>query len=136
MSHFIYADTQPYGICQRCTRNEQLWIITELFPGSDLTGFLCHPCLTELATFADFILGDEHRAKIETLEKVISEQEAQIEIIPNLLEGLTENVNDLISNFVTDLAGVTVSTIIVQPEGDKADTGDTPKKSRGSSKAN
>lgn len=134
MTSFIYVGEQAYSICLRCTRNHDLWIVAELLPGSDMTGFMCEQCLTELATLAGFVMGDEHKAKVAQYEQIIREQEAQIETIPNLLEGLTSDVNAIIANFVTDLAGVTVSNIFVQPEDNKADAGGSAKKPRGASK--
>ncbi len=136
MTSFIYVGEQAYSICLRCTRNSDLWIVAELLPGSDMTGFMCEQCLTELATLAGFIIGDEHKAKVAQYEQIIREQEAQIETIPNLLEGLTSNVNTIIANFVTDLAGVTVSNIFVQSEDNQADSGSVAAKPRGASKSN
>jgi hypothetical protein len=135
MAHFFYVDKQPYGLCLRCTRSENLWIVADLLPGSELTGFLCNYCLTELATFAGFVIGEEHESTVNKLHQIIKEQEAQIEKIPNLLEGLTSNVNTLISDFVTDLASVTVSNIVVQSEDSEAVAGGTAKKPRRSSKS-
>ena len=92
MSHFDFVDELPYGICQRCNGNSGLYILAPVFPGSDLGGFICKNCVTELAIFAGFVKGEEHKEILAKLYLIISEQEAQLETIPNLMEGLIENV--------------------------------------------
>lgn len=124
----------PYTNCQRCNATADLYIVSPAIPQTDVGGFICPNCLGELAEFAGYIKGEAHDSVVKDLNDLIVEQIHQINEIPKLLEKVIDGANNLLADFVINVASVTSADKPVQPKGDKADTGDTTQ-SVGSSKA-
>jgi hypothetical protein len=120
-SHFIFhADGGPFpGTCIRCGAINKLWNIG-MIPASNMTALICDTCLTELATFAGFVTSQSFADLNATKTAIIDKQQAQIDVTPKLLEKFSNDVTNIISEFVTGLAGVTVPSKPVQPKGNQA----------------
>jgi hypothetical protein len=120
-SHFIFhADGGPFpGTCIRCGAINKLWNIG-MIPASNMTALICNTCLTELAIFAGFVTGESYADLNATKTAIIDKQQAQIDVTPKLLEKFSNDVTNIISEFVTSLAGVAVPSKPVQPKGDQA----------------
>lgn len=121
-SHFIFhADGGPFpGTCIRCGAINKLWNIG-MIPASNMTALICNTCLTELAIFAGFVTGESYADLNATKTATIDKQQAQIDATPKLLEKFSNDVTNIISEFVTGLAGVTVPSKPVQPKGNQAE---------------
>ncbi len=120
-SHFIFhANGGPFpGTCIRCGAINKLWNIG-MIPASNMTALICDTCLTELAVFAGFVTGQSYAELNATKTAIIDKQQAEIDVTPKLLEKFSNDVTNIISEFVTSLAGVTVPSKPVQPKSDQA----------------
>jgi hypothetical protein len=123
-SHFIFhADGGPFpGTCIRCGAINKLWNIG-MIPASNMTALICDTCLTELAIFAGFVTSHSYADLNATKTAIIDKQQAQIDVTPKLLEKFSNDVTNIISEFVTGLASVSVPNKPVQPKGDQANAG-------------
>jgi hypothetical protein len=120
-SHFIFHENGgPFpGTCIRCGAIKRLWNVG-MIPASNMTALICDTCLTELATFAGFVTSQKHAELTAANTAIIEKQQAQIDVTPKLLEKFSNDVTNIISEFVTGLASVTVPSKPVQPKGNQA----------------
>jgi hypothetical protein len=125
-SHFIFhADGGPFpGTCVRCGAINKLWNIG-MIPASNMTALICNTCLTELAIFAGFVTGHNYADLNATKTAIIDKQQAQIDVTPTLLEKFSNDITNIIGEFVTGLASVAVPNKPIQPKSDQADAGST-----------
>lgn len=123
-SHFIFhADGGPFpGTCIRCGAISKLWNIG-MIPASNMTALVCNTCLTELAVFAGFVTGESYASLNASKDSVIEKYKAEISAAPKLMEKFSNDVNNLISEFVTGLASVAPASKPVQPKGNQANVG-------------
>lgn len=138
MTHFTFHTTgAPFpGTCIFSGDNKDLWQIGNMtFQGDTLPVLLSDRVLQELAKFAGFVEKREYDELKSELTATIEKQQAQVEAIPNLTKEFLNDINGIISNFVTSVASVDVSNQPVQSEGDQADTGSIAAKSGSSSKS-
>jgi hypothetical protein len=136
MSFFHQVTKLPYTACQRCNTNEDVYIVAQTIPESDVGGFICPNCLGELAKFAGYVSREEHDSIVDELEKTVYDQQAKINEIPNLMEKVIDGANNLLADFVVSVASVTGADKSIQPKGSKADVGDTEHISRSSKEHN
>ena len=61
--------------------------------------------------------------QVASSTEIISQQRAQLAATPELLRRFSHDVSNLISDFVTSLASISVPDQPVQPESNQADTG-------------
>ena len=123
-SHFIFhADGGPFpGTCIRCGAISKLWNIG-MIPASNMTALVCNTCLTELAVFAGFVTGESYASLNASKDSVIEKYKAEISAAPKLMEKFSNDVNNLISEFVTGLASVAPASKPVQPKSNQAHAG-------------
>lgn len=133
-SHFIFhAEGGPFpGTCIRCGAISKLWSIG-IIPASNMSALICDTCLTELATFAGFVTSKSFADLNATKTAIIDKQQAQIDATPKLLEKFSNDVTNIISEFVTGLASVAVPSKPIQPKGDQAEPRSTDPISKGKS---
>lgn len=123
-SHFIFhAHGGPFpGTCIRCGAIEKLWDIGYI-PAGSMTALFCDRCLTELAVFAGFVTGESYASLSASKDAIIEKQKAELSATPQLMEKFSNDVNNLISEFVTGLASVTPARKPVQPKSHQAGPG-------------
>ncbi len=115
-----YESGAPYpGICIACSNTTKLWHLGTI-QGTNRGAYLCDQDLMDLALYAGFVLKTTHETKVNDLTEENTKLTAQIEAAPKLMKDLTNGVNSLISNFVTELAGLSSTSKPVQPEGSQA----------------
>jgi hypothetical protein len=136
MSFFHQVTKLPYTACQRCNTNEDVYILAPVIPESDVGGFICPNCLGELAIFAGYIKSETHDSIVAELKKTLADQQAKIDQIPNLMEKVINGANNLLADFVVNVASITSADKPVQPKGSKANTGDTEHISRSTKEHN
>lgn len=119
MSFFHQVTRLPYTACQRCNSNEDVYIVAPVIPESDVGGFLCPNCLSELADFAGYVKGKVHDSVVAELNKAVADQQAKIDQIPNLMEKVIDGANNLLADFVVSVASITSADKPVQPKGSK-----------------
>ena len=121
-SHFIFHENGgPFpGTCIRCGAIKRLWNVG-MIPASNMAALICDTCLTELATFAGFVTGQAYADLNATKTAIIDKQQAQIDVTPTLLEKFSNDVTNIIGEFVTGLAGVNVPSKPIQPKGNQAE---------------
>ena len=127
MPHFrFYSNGAPFpGTCVFSGANRDLWEIGSMtMQGQVLPVLLSDRVLQELASFAGFIEKREYEKLKSELTATIEKQKAQIQAGPKLTEEFLNDINVVISNFVTSLASVDVPDQPVQPEGTQADAGE------------
>jgi hypothetical protein len=122
MSFFHQVTKLPYTACQRCNTNEDVYIVAPVIPESDVGGFLCPNCLSELAIFAGYVKGETHNSLVEELEKALADQQAKINEIPNLMEKVIDGANSLLADFVVSVASITSVDQPVQPKSVETDS--------------
>lgn len=120
---FPQVSNLPYTNCQRCNTTENLYLVSPVIPESDIGGFLCPKCLDELALFAGYVAKEAHDSVVKDLNDLIVEQLQKINAIPKLIEKVIDGTNNILADFIVDLASVTSVDNTIQPESDKADTG-------------
>lgn len=69
--------------------------------------YLCDSCLTELASFAGFVVKQTHIDAVTKLQQEITSLNIKLNAAPELIRKLNENVSNILADFVTDLAAVT-----------------------------
>jgi hypothetical protein len=124
-SYRFYEAGAPFpGVCLACSNVNKLWDLG-MISGTNRGAYLCDMCLQDLALFAGFVLKAVYEKDTSELKAEVAKLENQIEASPRLIKELTQNVNSLLGEFVTSLASVASTNKPVQPEGNKADTGDS-----------
>lgn len=124
MAHFrFYANTAPFpGVCVFSGENRNLWEVGSMtVQGQVLPVLLSDRVLQELASHAGFVTSKAYAELNATLTEKIRTLKAQNEAVPNLLKELQNDFANLVSNFVTSLASVTVPSEPVQPQSAEAD---------------
>jgi hypothetical protein len=101
MRQFNYfANGGPFpGSCLSCGNNKELYDM-----GKDETTnashLLCTRCVSEIATFTGHILREPAVREHDRLKNQISELEAQLNRMPNLVEGLIDGIRSATADFV------------------------------------
>ncbi len=122
----FYEQAAPYpGMCLRCSAGSKLWDLGRSIPGTNMGAYYCDGCLVELASFTGMKSKDLHDDVVSTLSTELEKAKAQLEAAPNLIKELTNGINSLLSDFITDLASVTSASKPVQPKGAEANSGDS-----------
>ena len=140
-SYRFYEAGAPHpGICIACSNINNLWDIG-VISGTNRGAYLCDTCLQDLALFAGFVLKSVHEKTTNDFMAKIEIMNSQIQAAPTLIKELTHDISNLLGEFVTSLASVTISRKPVQPESLKANardsdgsTGPAKKISKGSTK--
>lgn len=126
MPHFrYYTNNAPFpGTCVYSGENRDLWEVgTMTVQGQVLPVLLSSRVLQELAVKSGFVTSEAYAQLNSALTEKIRTLEAQNEAVPNLLKELQNDFSNLVSNFVIQLASVTVPSEPVQPESAEASTG-------------
>ena len=122
-SYRFYETGAPYpGICLTCSNTNKLWDLG-VVKATNQGAYLCDNCLQDLALYAGFVLGTVHAAAVVQLDEENITLKNQLEAAPNLVKGLTHDINSLLSDFITGLAAITATNKPVQPQSDQANTG-------------
>lgn len=130
MAHFTFHENGgPFpGTCVRCGNNKQLWQLGKI-PASNMAALLCDRCVQEIAVFTGFVTGSTYATQVAMSVEKTTKQQAQIDATPELLRRFSHDVSNLISDFVTSLAGIPIPDQPVQPASDQANTGSVEIKS-------
>lgn len=122
----FYEQGAPYpGMCLKCSAGRNLWDLGRNIPGTNMGAYYCDECLVELATFTGMKSKALHESTVDLLSTELETAKAQLEAAPKIIKELTNDINSLLSNFVTELASVTGASKPVQPKGVEADFGDS-----------
>lgn len=123
--HFrTFPNGAPYpGTCIRCGNNRDL---VELgYIAKDEFGvYYCNRCISELAVWSGFVTSESYASEVASSQSRIAELQAQVDVVPNLIKEFSNDISNIVSNFVVSLASVDVSDQPVQSEGDQADAGE------------
>lgn len=101
MRQFNYfANGGPFpGTCLSCGNNKELYDL-----GKDQRDgesyLLCTRCVSEIASFAGYILREPAMKEYDHLRKHNHELEAQLKAVPTLVEGLIDGIRSSVSDFV------------------------------------
>jgi len=131
MPHFrYYTNGAPFpGTCVFSGENRNLWEVGSMtVQGQVLPVLLSTRVLQELAANAGFVTSEAYATQNAILTQKIRTLEAQNAAVPNLLKELQNDFANLVSNFVTQLASVSVPSEPVQPESTEASTGESEAK--------
>ena len=129
ISFRFYEAAAPYpGICLKCGTSNRLWELG-MIRGTNMGAYYCDPCLTELGDFAGLGIKATFDSQIEALEETIKTLHAQVEATPELAKELIHDLNNLFSNFVTNLAVHASAPVSVQPEAHSPSVGQPTSKS-------
>lgn len=122
-SYRFYQTGAPYpGICLTCSNTTNLWDLG-VAKLQNQSAYLCDTCLKDLALYAGFVLKTTHETAINQLDEENITLKNQLEAAPNLVKGLTHDINSILSDFIGSLAAITATNKPVQPKGDQANTG-------------
>jgi hypothetical protein len=138
MTHFrFHSNTAPFpGTCVFSGENRNLWEVgTMTVQGQVLPVLLSDRVLQELADSAGYVTKGAYAQLNAELTEKIRTLEAQTDAVPNLLKELQNDFANLVSNFVTNLSGVTAVDQPVQPQSPEASTGESEAKLGPSSKS-
>lgn len=126
----FYENGAPFpGQCVFSGQITNLWEVGSMVvQGSPVPVLLADRVLVELANYAGFVSKEQHEKVVTEQAEVIAKQAAQLEAAPKLLKELTTDVNNILSNFVTDLAGLASGSVSNGSEGSEANTGGTEAK--------
>ena len=106
-SYRFYESGAPYpGICATCSNTNRLWDLG-MIKNTNQGMYLCDSCLTELSTFSGFVTKQFHIDAVTKLQQEITALSIKLDAAPALIRKLNENVSNLLTDFVTDLAAVT-----------------------------
>lgn len=121
----FYDTAAPFpGQCVFSGQTTQLWEVGSMvIQGKPVPVLLADRVLVELADYAGFVTKKQHEEAIASRDEVIANQAAQLEQAPKLLKELTTDVNNILTNFVATLAGVTSNSAPASAKGNKADAG-------------
>jgi hypothetical protein len=119
----FYEGAAPFpGTCLRCGTTNKLWHLGEI-PATNMACYYCDRCLVEIAMFTGMVRKEDYDSETTKLEETVTDLEAQLSSAPLLLKELSENVNNILSDFVTSLASVASNDLSTSGKSDKADTG-------------
>ena len=122
----FYEQAAPYpGMCLRCSDGSKLWDLGRNIPGTNMGAYYCDGCLIELASFTGMRSKEVYESTVTQLSTELETAKAQLEAAPKIIKELTNGINSLLSDFITDLASVTGASKPVQPQGVEADFGDS-----------
>ena len=122
----FYEAGAPYpGICLKCGAGRNLWDLGRNISGTNMGAYYCDECLVELATYTGMKSKALHESTVDLLSAELATAKAQLEAAPKIIKELTNGINSLLSDFVTELAGVSGVSKPVQPKGIEADSGDS-----------
>lgn len=122
----FYEAGAPYpGICLKCGAGSNLWDLGRNISGTNMGAYYCDECLVELATYTGMKSKTLHESTVDLLSAELETAKAQLEAAPKIIKELTNGINSLLSDFVTELAGVSGVSKPVQPKGVEADSGDS-----------
>jgi hypothetical protein len=122
----FYEAGAPYpGICLKCGAGSNLWDLGRNISGTNMGAYYCDECLVELATYTGMKSKTLHESTVDLLSAELATAKAQLEAAPKIIKELTNGINSLLSDFVTELAGVSGVSKPVQPKGVEADFGDS-----------
>lgn len=122
-SYRFYEAGAPFpGTCLACSNTENLWDLG-IIRGTNQGAYFCHQCLESLNFYVGFVAKNVHEAAIKELTDQNTELANQLNAAPKLIKELTQNVNNLLGDFVTGLASVASPSKPVQPESVEASTG-------------
>jgi hypothetical protein len=122
----FYEQGAPYpGMCLRCSAGSKLWDLGRNIPGTNMAAYYCDNCLIELASFTGLVNKSTYEEKIKEANEALANAKAQLDAAPQLIKELTHNVSSLLGEFVTSLASISGSNKPVQPEGNKANSGNS-----------
>ena len=122
----FYEAGAPYpGICLKCGAGRNLWDLGRNISGTNMGAYYCDECLVELATYTGMKSKALHESTVDLLSAELATAKAQLEAAPKIIKELTNGINSLLSDFVTELAGVSGVSKPVQPKGVEADSGDS-----------
>jgi hypothetical protein len=122
----FYEAGAPYpGICLKCGAGSNLWDLGRNISGTNMGAYYCDECLVELATYTGMKSKTLHESTVDLLSAELATAKAQLEAAPKIIKELTNGINSLLSDFVTELAGVSGVSKPVQPKGAEANSGDS-----------
>lgn len=124
-THFrFYENGAPYpGTCVFSGDNKNLWEVGSLVvQGQALPILLSDRVLCELAEYTGYVRKEVHEELNDRLSKTIETQSAQLDAAPTLIKELTNGINNLLSDFIGDLASVASVNKPIQSQGYQADT--------------
>jgi hypothetical protein len=122
----FYEAGAPYpGMCLRCSAGSRLWDLGRNIPGTNMGAYYCDGCLVELASFSGMTSKDTYESTVTKLSTELETAKAQLEAAPKIIKELTNDINSLLSDFITDLASVTGANKSIQPKSVEADFGDS-----------
>lgn len=131
----FYEKAAPFpGYCFRCGTSDKLWHLGEV-RGTNMAAFYCDGCLCELARYTGMVDKHIHENATSELTNKVEQLEAQLSAAPKLLKELSNNVNSILGEFVTSLAGVASSSGTSGAKGNKASTRSTKADAGASSEA-
>lgn len=126
VSFRFYEAGAPYpGICLRCGAGSRLWDLGRSISGTNMGAYYCDGCLVELASFTGMVQRDVFSNTVTKIEEDLNKTKAQLEAAPKLIKELTHDITSILGEFVSNLASVSSSNKPVQPQGTKADIGDS-----------
>ena len=133
----FYDKAAPFpGQCVFSGETNNLWEVGSMvIQGQGVPVLLSDRVLIELATFAGFVTKQQHETAVAEQAEIIAKQATQLEEAPKLLKELSENVNNVLSDFVTTLAGVASNNVSDGDKGSKASTGGSKAKPGAANKA-
>lgn len=133
----FYEKAAPFpGQCVFSGETTNLWEVGSMvIQGQGVPVLLSDRVLVELATSAGFVTKREHETMVAEQAETIAKQAAQLEKAPKLLKELSENVNNVLSDFVTTLASVASDNVSNGNKGSKASTGGSKGNTGASDKA-
>jgi len=122
----FYEAGAPYpGICLKCGTGSKLWDLGRSISGTNMGAYYCDECLVELATYTGMKSKTLHESTVDLLSAELATAKAQLEAAPKIIKELTNGINSLLSDFVTELAGVSGVSKPVQLKGPEANSGDS-----------
>ena len=127
VSFRYYEKAAPYpGMCLRCSSTDKLWDLGRTIPGTNIGAYYCDHCLTELAFYSGFVYKSTYEDKVGEMENEIKDLNAKVQEAPKLIEKVSHDINNILGDFVTNIAAIDAASNPVQSKGAEADTGDTP----------
>lgn len=131
----FYEGAAPFpGTCLRCGTTSKLWHLGEI-PATNMAAYYCDRCLVEIAMFTGMVQKNTYESETAELTNEIKSLEAQLAAAPQLLKELSANVNNILGDFVTTLAGIASNNLPASGKGNKANTGGTKGKSGSTAEA-
>ncbi len=122
----FYEAGAPYpGICLKCGTGSKLWDLGRSISGTNMGAYYCDECLVELATYTGMKSKALYESTVDLLSAELATAKAQLEAAPKIIKELTNGINSLLSDFVTELASVSGVSKPVQPKGAEANSGDS-----------